>query len=122
MKKLTNKINMAIIGLMAMAPVFPANAEGGGADMGNTVCELIKQFGGVFKTLRTLAFVGAAFYIASWAWEWISKGEVKKDEIQNKGIGLLVGFFVLFALGAILSAFLAMGNAENGACVAEAFK
>lgn len=121
MKKLTNKINMAIIGLMAMAPVFPAKAAESGADMNATVCKLIEQFGGVFKTLRTLAFVGAAFYIASWAWEWISKGEVKKDEIQNKGVGMLVGFFVLFALGAILSAFLAMGSVENGNCIATAF-
>lgn len=121
MKKLTNKINMTIIGLMAMAPVFPAVADDAGANMQATVCALIEQFGGVFRTLRTLAFIGAAFYIASWAWEWISKGEVKKDDVQNKGIGLLVGFFVLFAMGAILSAFLAMGKSESLGCVQNIF-
>ena len=114
---------MAIVGLMVAVSMFPAFAAGksGGADLNDTICKLIGQFGYVFKTLRTLAFIGAAFYIASWAWDWISKGEVKKSELQDKGVGMLVGFFVLFAMGAILSAFLAMGSVENGNCIADAF-
>ena len=109
-----NYAKVLVFAAIVALVVVPAHAD-------TPMCELIKSMQGVFKTLRTLAFVGAAFYIASWAWTWISKGEVKKDEIQDKGMGLLVGFFVLFALGAILSAFLAMGSVENGNCIATAF-
>ena len=83
--------------MMVSVPAFAAPAANNG------MCELIKNLKGVFGLLRTLAFVGAAFYIAGWAWGYISKGEAKLDDIKNKGIGLLVGFALLFLIGVILS-------------------
>lgn len=70
------------------------------------LCALIGQMYGVFKILRTLAFVGAAFIIAGWAWGYISKGEVKLDDLQKKGTGMLVGFVLLFGIGVVLQFFL----------------
>ena len=103
MKKLMKKLNFAIIGIMASAP---AMAEKGA--MKDVLCELAEQFGEIFGLLRTLAFVGAGVTIAGWAWSYISKGEVKFDDLQKKGIGMLVGFFLLFGVGALLSVFMAM--------------
>lgn len=97
MKKLMKKINFAIIGIMASVPAFAAPASNQG------LCALIEQMHGVFNILRTLAFVGAAFYIAGWAWGFISKGDVKVDDLKGKGTGLLVGFILLFGIGVILS-------------------
>lgn len=109
MKKLMNKINFAIVALMASGTASMAAAP----DINKTICDLAEQFGGVFSTLRTLAFIGAAFTIAGWAWGYISKGEVKFDDIQKKGIGMLVGFFMLFGVGVIISAFMSMAG-EGG--------
>lgn len=95
MKKIMNKVNFAIVGIMAsVAPAMAANNQGW--------CDLIAKLGGLLKTLRTLAFVGAGFYIALWAWEFIKAGEVKMENVQKKGIGLLVGFVLLFSIGALL--------------------
>ena len=65
-------------------------------------CALIVGMQGIFKTLRTLAFAGAAFFIATWAWGFIMAGDVKMDDLQNKGTGLLVGFTLLFGIGMVL--------------------
>ena len=65
-------------------------------------CALIVGMQGIFKTLRTLAFAGAAFFIATWAWGFIKAGDVKMDDLQNKGTGLLVGFTLLFGIGMVL--------------------
>ena len=73
MKKVMNKINFAIISVMASVPAFAAPAANNG------MCDLIKSLKGVFGLLRTLAFVGAAFYIAGWAWKYISSGEAKPE-------------------------------------------
>ena len=108
MKKMMKKFNFALIGVMASMPAFAAGAAGGNSGL----CVLITQMKGVFETLRTLAFVGAAFVIAGWAWGYISKGEVKKDDLKDKGIGMMVGFIMLFAIGIILSFFL--GAAGEG--------
>lgn len=99
MKKIINKVNFAIIGLMASAaPAMAAN---------NGLCELVKELGGLLKTLRTLAFIGAGFLIAQWAWGFISKPEdVKLDKFKEKGVGMLVGFILLFGIGAVLSFFM----------------
>lgn len=113
MKKIINKINMALIGVMVSLPAFAAPA----ADKG--LCQLITQMYGVFKVLRTLAFVGAAFYIAGWAWEFISKGEAKMDDIKKRGIGLLVGFSLLFGIGVVLSFLLSQGGQNAIGCSAE---
>ena len=106
MKKIMNKINFAIISIMVSVPAFAAAAAN------NDMCELIKRLKSVFGILRTLAFVGAAFYIAGWAWTYISKGEAKMDDIKGKGIGLLVGFALLFMVGLVLS-FLLSATGQN---------
>lgn len=105
MKKMMKKFNFALIGVMTSMPAFAAGNDG--------LCALINQMKGVFGTLRTLAFVGAAFVIAGWAWGYISKGEVKKDDLKDKGIGMIVGFIMLFAIGIILSFFLSAAG-EGG--------
>lgn len=107
MKKLINKLNFALIGVMVSVPAFAA---------GKGLCDLIAQMHGVFKTLRTLAFVGAAFVIAGWAWGFISKGEVKKDDLKDKGIGMLVGFVLLFGIGVVLSFFLSESTLQGIGC------
>lgn len=66
------------------------------------VCDLVEKLGPVISTLRTLAFLGAAFVLMDWAWGFIQKGEVKKDELKDKGIGMFVGFFLLFGVGIVL--------------------
>ena len=102
MKKIMNKINFALIAVMTSAPAFAAlNKTDVQVESG--MCDLIKSLHNVFNYLRIAAFVGAAFYIAGWAWEFISKGESKMDTIKGKGMGLLVGFSLLFIIGAILS-------------------
>ncbi len=94
-----NKANFAIIGLMAsMAPAMAAaNIDGG-------LCKLVTELGGLLKTLRTLAFIGAGFLIAQWAWEFIaSPDKVKLDTFKQKGVGMLVGFVLLFGIGTVIS-------------------
>lgn len=114
MKKIMNKINFAIIGLMVAMPAFAA-----GASNTDGMCALIKRLHGVFEILRIMAFVGAAFYIAGWAWDYISKGEAKMDDIKKKGIGLLVGFSLLFIIGLILSFVLSAAGQNAIGCKAE---
>lgn len=115
MKKITNKINFALIAIMAsVAPAMAAN---------NGLCNLITQLGGLLKTLRTLAFIGAGFLIAQWAWEFISKpGDVKLDKFKEKGVGMLVGFVLLFSIGAVLSFFISAAAPGGSLECAAAFK
>jgi len=88
-----------IFGLVAvLAGIGTASA----AQLGGDPCVLIANMRGVFNTLRTLAFVGAAFCIAGWAWGYISKGDAGMDDLKKKGIGLLVGFTLLFGIGIVL--------------------
>lgn len=108
MKKLINKLNFALIGVMVSVPAFAAGNTG--------LCALIAQMHGVFKTLRTLAFVGAAFVIAGWAWGFISKGEVKKDDLKDKGIGMMVGFVLLFGIGVVLSFLVSQAGMDTMGC------
>ncbi len=112
MKKIMNKANFAIVGLMAsMAPAMAAD---------NGLCNLVKELGGLLGMLRTLAFIGAGFTIAGWAWDYISKGKVELKDVQTKGIGLLVGFVLLFGVGMVLS-FLMSAAAPGGSlnCAAQ---
>lgn len=104
MSKLLKQLGFAGLVIVAGAsmPAFAA-AAGGVATVGNSgLCELIGQMQGVFKILRTLAFVGAAFLIAQWAWGYIKAGDVKMDELKDKGTALLVGFVLLFGIGFLL--------------------
>ena len=107
MKKIMNKINFALIAIMASVPAFAAD---------NGMCEALKKLSGVFNLLRTLAFVGAAFYIAGWAWGYISKGDAKTDDIIKQGKGLLVGFVLLFLVGVILSFVMSASGAKLAGC------
>ncbi|MDR0741528.1 MAG: hypothetical protein LBF28_02020 [Rickettsiales bacterium] len=79
----------------------------------NGLCGLIRQMKDVFGTLRVLAFIGAAFILASWAWDFIKGGDGKTnviDALKAKGISMIVGFALLFAIGTGIS-FLMDGNA-----------
>ncbi len=99
MKKLINKFNIALLGITASMPAMAVNMDG--------LCPLIAEMYGVFQILRTLAFVGAAFIIAGWAWGFISSGKaVDIKDLQGKGTGMLVGFILLFSIGIVLQFFL----------------
>jgi len=108
MKKIMNKINFAIISLMVSVPAFAAGDNG--------MCEALQKLHGVFNLLRTLAFIGAAFYIAQWAWDYIAKGDVEMKDIKNKGTALLVGFSLLFMIGVILSFIMSATGAKFIGC------
>ncbi|MDR2269028.1 MAG: hypothetical protein LBD94_02480 [Rickettsiales bacterium] len=94
--------SFAVIGVVILAGMTSAYAAGLGGDP----CVLINELGYVFRTLRTLAFAGAAFMIAGWAWTYIKGSSDGKtslvDDLKNKGVGLLVGFALLFGLGVII--------------------
>jgi len=108
MKKVMNKINFAIIAMMAtgvasardVRNIDIANIQGSGS---NGICDLLTNLHDVFNILRIMAFIGAAFYIASWAWGYIKGGKADLDDVKTKGIGLLVGFSALFLIGIVLS-------------------
>lgn len=116
------KVGFALLSMLVVVPAMAATA--GLPDMKQTVCELMAQFGSIFNILRMLAFVGAGFSIAGWAWGWIQKpDDFKVDSVKSKGIGLLVGFVVLFGIGAIISAFMSMtGEGGSFDCVVDMWK
>jgi len=104
MKKIMNKVNFAIIAMMTSMSSFAATINSNS----NGLCELIDRLYDIFKLLRTLAFVGAAFIIAGWAWGYITKagekdGGYSLDDIKKKGTGLLVGFGLFFMIGLVLT-------------------
>ena len=117
MKKLITKLNFWIVGLMVSAPAFAADAAGGGIYNAEKMCDLIEQFDGLFKVLQTLAFVGAAFTIAGWAWGYISKPDsVSVEEAKKKGVGMLVGFGLLLGAGVLISILMSMFQAGGDVC------
>ena len=112
MKKVMNKINFAIIAVMASAPAFAEELK-----VTSDMCELFKRLHGVFNILRIAAFVGAAFYIAGWAWGYIAKpDDLKMDDIKKKGMALLVGFGLLFMIGAVLTFIMSASGAKMLGC------
>ena len=117
MKKVMNKINFAIVGLMASGASAFADAGKSVINKGamdKAICDLMEQFGSIFSTLRLLAFIGAAFIIANWAWGYITKpADLKLEDVKTKGMGMLIGFVMLFAVGVIISIFMSMGG-EGG--------
>ncbi len=118
MKKLIQKISVSSLMLFAMTigRVQAAPAGGTGYDISGNICEMVAKMGTLFGTLRTLAFVGAAFIIAGWAWEYISAGKgVDLKGVKDKGIGMLVGFALLFLIGMVITVFMP----GNGFCRAE---
>lgn len=116
MKKLLKKIGFAGFATLAGASVALA-APGAGGVSNAGLCGLISQMYGVFKILRTLAFVGAAFIIAGWAWGYIKDGKgVDMEDLRKKGTGMLVGFILLFGIGVVLSFFLSSAGLNAIGC------
>jgi hypothetical protein len=116
MKKLSKYFMVATVSLsMVMHNAFAAATEQSG------VCALIEGLSPVIKTLRTLAFIGAAFVLMDWAWDWIQKGTVEKKDVKDKGVALLVGFFVLFGVGIVLSFVVSQSGMDYLGCVKNAF-
>ena len=118
MKKIMNKINFAIITMMVSVPAF---AGKGDMIVSTEMCGLIKSLQHVFSILRIAAFIGAAFMIAGWAWTYISKAGddkagVSVEDVKKKGIGLLVGFGLLFMIGAVLSFVMSASGAKLMGC------
>jgi len=96
--------NLCVAGIMTVAVMGAAHAV---ADE-SKLCELIGELQRVFKILRILAFVGAGFIMASWAWDFINGNSGKDDAgvmetLKKKGISMLVGVALLFAVGVLLS-------------------
>ena len=117
MKKQMKMIGFAA--LSALLVVSSASAASNQLTKGTDLCALIEEFQGIFRLLRTLAFVGAGFIIAGWAWEYISKGaEIKAvDEVKKKGVSMLIGFILLFGIGAFLSVLSSATGADILGCV-----
>lgn len=120
------KKQLKVIGFAALtAFVTVSGASAATLTENADLCGLIKEFQGIFKLLRTLAFVGAGFIIASWAWEYISKGaEIKAvEEVKKKGVSMLIGFILLFGIGAFLSVLSSATGAQAFLdCPAELFQ
>lgn len=117
MKKLLQKFGVAgIVVLAGGAAALAAGAAGVGVNNNSGLCALIGQMQGVFKILRTLAFVGAAFIIAGWAWGYISSGKFEMEDLRKKGTGMLVGFVLLFGIGIVLQFFLSSAGLELIGC------
>lgn len=113
LKNVLKKIGFAGVALLAGSGVALAAV---GSENNEGLCTLIGQMYGVFRILRTLAFVGAAFIIAGWAWTYISKGEAALDDLKKKGIGLFIGFVLLFGIGIVLSFLMSSAGMESIGC------
>lgn len=114
MKKISKYFLIATTFIMANLPAFAAQDK--------AACDLIKELKPIIHTLRTLAFIGAAFILMDIAWTWIKKPEdVGKDKIKDIGVGLLAGFFLLFAVGFILQFIGSNAGSDYFGCVKEVF-
>ena len=102
-------------GFAAVLTMVATNAFAAGINVGG-ICGLVVEMQKVFKLLKILAFVGAAFTIAGWAWGYISKGDFKMDGLKDKGTSMLVGFFLLFGIGLILSFITSTAGGEMMGC------
>ena len=108
-----NYVKVLVFAAVVALVVVPAQA----LTVSTATCNLIAKMQEVFKLLRILAFVGAGFYMAGWAWTYISKGEAKLEDVKGKGIGLLVGFTLLFAIGIVISFLLGAAGENDQSCV-----
>ena len=104
------KKQMKMIGFAALSALLVVSgASGASATMSGMVdesglCKLIDQFKGIFGLLRTLAFIGAGFLIAKWAWGYIEAGKIDAmKEVKEKGVSMLIGFVLLFGIGTVLT-------------------
>ena len=90
------------------------------------MCKLIAEMQGIFKLIRTLAFVGAGFLLAKYAWEAISTGKLNGEAdlvkgAQKTGVPMLVGLILLFAIGTILQVLSSATGVELMGCKDEIF-
>ena len=113
-KKISKYFLVATTFIMANLPAFAADNKG--------ACDLIDSLKPVIQTLRTLAFIGAAFVLMDWAWGFIKSGKAEMKDIEAKGIGMLVGFFLLFGVGLILQFVGSKAGAEYFGGVVTALK
>ena len=111
MKKVMNKFNMALIGMMIAGNAFAAQVNA------SAVCELVSDLHSVFKLLQMLAFIGAGFMIAGWAWGYISSGKAEIKDIKEKGTGLLVGFILLLGVAFLLRFVTSAAGLQTLGCV-----
>ena len=101
MKKQMKMVGFAA--LSALVVVASASAATSAMVDESGLCKLLDEFKGIFKLLRTLAFVGAGFLIAKWAWGYIEAGKIDAmKEVKEKGVAMLVGFILLFGIGVVL--------------------
>jgi len=114
MKKVKHLIFCASAFLLVTVPAFAAKTSAA-AGSKDGICSLITEFKSIFALVRTLAFVGAGFILAKYAWNLISKGDMagkgdgKTDlttELKTYGLPMIIGFVLLFAIGAILTGLL----------------
>lgn len=110
-----NYAKVLVFAAIVALVVVPAHAA---LHVDKETCDLIGRMQEIFRTLRILAFVGAGFYMAGWAWDYISKGEAKMDDMKKKGIGLLVGFTLLFIIGVVISFVLSVTGPGDTDCAA----
>jgi hypothetical protein len=106
---------LKLFALSGLAVLFGAGAAHA-AEVGN-ICGLINELGDVFRLLRTLCFAGAAFVMVAWAWDFIKSGwdsAKSLDDAKKKGVGMLVGFILLFGVGLILQFLPNLGNCDMG--------
>lgn len=118
--KLTKKLEfLAYSGLFMLASVAAFAQTTGGYETGDSTrlsasgyaygdpCSLVSGLWNILATLRTLAFIGAAFILAGWAWEFVTKGLDDKgttglEGAKKKGIGMIIGFILLFGVGMVI--------------------
>jgi len=116
-----NYAKVLVFAALVALIVVPAQA----LEVSPSMCALIGQMQKVFKLLRILAFVGAGFYMASWAWDYIVNAGGKDGiiaDVKKKGIGLLVGFTLLFAIGVVISFLLGATGDDGKGCITEGWK
>ncbi|MCL2629136.1 MAG: hypothetical protein FWD33_00350 [Alphaproteobacteria bacterium] len=97
--KMLKLLSLAAVSLAVFTGAADAQSAVGAVDM-NRLCTEMR---GIFTLLQRLAFIGAAFVIAGWAWGYIKGGEAKSDDMMTKGFGLLVGFVLLGIMGAVMT-------------------
>lgn len=109
-KKISKYFLVATTFVMVHLPVF--------AVQNKAACDLIEDLKDVIHVLRTLAFIGAAFVLMDMAWGWIKKpDDLTKDKLKDTGIGMFVGFFLLFSVGVILQFVGSTKGADYFGCV-----